>query len=746
MKPNKITDREGETLDPNKVKESKKITKNEIAPLIPESCSDKLYNCIVKIEIDKIISTGFFMKIKKYNEMHFLITCFHSIPTNCFKNKEIINIYYGKKGKEKSKQIKLDENLRFIKRDKDKDVILIEILKDDNIPNSKYLYPDLNYKNGYDLYKNKNFFLAGYPTKNNDQRCFSSGQIKDVDIETFQFTHSLDTENGSSGSPICLKDGLFVIGIHIASLKENNLKLGVFIGIIIDQLEIKGIETKEFNDNKKNEVKDGNIVFFNSSYYSKFYQGMNNQQYILNEMTVLYDNKKLDKFIRIFGDIFVKNNKNKIKLIINGSEQEIEAIINTGYKRDIVINILEIITITDLSCLFFECSTLKLLLDTSNWNMAKVQNMSLMFASCSSLVSLPDIDKWNTSNVSDMQGMFLGGSSLKDLPDISNWNTSKISIIGGMFRECSSLITLPDISKWDIQNIESLGCLFYECSSLISIPDISKWDTSNVTNMNSIFRGCSSLKSVPDISNWETSKVTDIGCLFNGCVSLLSIPDISKWETNNIVFMDGIFEKCISLKNLPDISKWDISNVEALSCIFSKCCSLESIPNISQWDTSNVKDMNGLFLDCFSLKNLPDISKWEVSSVINMVGIFAECSSLTSIPDISNWNTSKVINMPSLFAKCSSLISIPDISNWNTTNLEDISFMFAECLSLNDISAISKWNLKIGVDVRGIFKGMSVQIIPKNILNAGNKFLHPDALNDCIYPELIRYIFDNKSK
>ena len=104
-KANIITGGEGEALDPNKAKESKKITKNEIAPLIPESCSDKLYNCIVKIEINKTISTGFFMKIKKYNEMHFLITFFHCIPTNCFENKEIINIYYGKKGKEKSKQI-----------------------------------------------------------------------------------------------------------------------------------------------------------------------------------------------------------------------------------------------------------------------------------------------------------------------------------------------------------------------------------------------------------------------------------------------------------------------------------------------------------------------------------------------------------------------------------------------------------------------------------------------------------------
>ena len=46
---------------------------NKHAALIPESYSDKLYNCIVKIKINGMISTGFFMKIKKYNEMHFLI-------------------------------------------------------------------------------------------------------------------------------------------------------------------------------------------------------------------------------------------------------------------------------------------------------------------------------------------------------------------------------------------------------------------------------------------------------------------------------------------------------------------------------------------------------------------------------------------------------------------------------------------------------------------------------------------------
>ena len=144
--------------------------------------------------------------------MHFLITCFHCIPENCFENKEIISILYGKKEKEKTKQIELDDNKRFIKRNKERDIILIQILKSDNIPDSKYLYPDLNYKNGYELYKNKNFYLTGYPSENNKERCISSGEIKAINIQKYKFLHSLDTESGSSGSPICLKDGLFVIG------------------------------------------------------------------------------------------------------------------------------------------------------------------------------------------------------------------------------------------------------------------------------------------------------------------------------------------------------------------------------------------------------------------------------------------------------------------------------------------------------------------------------------------------------
>ena len=58
-----------------------------------------------------------------------------------------------------------------------------------------------------------------------------------------------------------------------------------------------------------------------------------------------------------------------------------------------------------------------------------VTNMSYMFYECSSLISLPDISKWDTKNVTNMSYMFNGCSSLISLPDISKWDTLKMLLI-----------------------------------------------------------------------------------------------------------------------------------------------------------------------------------------------------------------------------------------------------------------------------------------------------------------------------
>ena len=116
-------------------------------------------------------------------------------------------------------------------------------MKSDNIPEDKYLLPDMNYKNGgYKMYSESDFYLAGYPSVDDiykeykGERHVSSGKIKRV-FNNFEFEHTLDTRKGSSGSPICLINNRCVIGIHKAGDKNTFINQGTFLGEIIDSLE-----------------------------------------------------------------------------------------------------------------------------------------------------------------------------------------------------------------------------------------------------------------------------------------------------------------------------------------------------------------------------------------------------------------------------------------------------------------------------------------------------------------------------
>ena len=71
-----------------------------------------------------------------------------------------------------------------------------------------------------------------------------------------------------------------------------------------------------------------------------------------------------------------------------------------------------------------------------------------------------DIKKDYISKYGYILYMFYECSSLTILPDISEWNISNINDISFMFYNCSSLIQLPDISKWDTHNIKDMNSLF----------------------------------------------------------------------------------------------------------------------------------------------------------------------------------------------------------------------------------------------------------------------------------------------
>ena len=102
------------------------------------------------------------------------------------------------------------------------------------------------------------------------------------------------------------------------------------------------------------------------------------------EINIIYDIKGDDRDINIFGIIFVMNNRDKCKMIIDNKENEIaeKYYVNSNNNNN----------------------KLNIILKGIN----NVTSMNGMFRYCSSLSSLPDISKWDTNNVTNMNEMFYG--------------------------------------------------------------------------------------------------------------------------------------------------------------------------------------------------------------------------------------------------------------------------------------------------------------------------------------------------
>ena len=103
----------------------------------------------------------------------------------------------------------------------------------------------------------------------------------------------------------------------------------------------------------------------------------------INKIKIKYKVNK-EKKIRLFGKIFVEENKNKCKIKINKIKNELKEY----YEIEDTSNIEEI--------------NIYLI------GIKNIKNMNSMFEECESLLSLTNISKLNTSNITDMNRMFKG--------------------------------------------------------------------------------------------------------------------------------------------------------------------------------------------------------------------------------------------------------------------------------------------------------------------------------------------------
>ena len=225
-------------------------------PPVPISLSNEEMKSICKITINTnsglTMGTGFFMKIS--DSKKYLITNNHVISSEDRDNQNIeIEIYNHKK-------MELNLNNRIIKFfPRPKDITLIEIKKDDKIYDDiKFLYYDLNYKFGYEAYKNEYVFSIEHPL-GKESAC-ASGQI--ININNYEFDHNISTDAGSSGCPIILLNNninlIRVIGIHKSANYIKKVNSGTFIGEIFKDEEV---ENKK-QSNSKNEDNEIFAVLF----------------------------------------------------------------------------------------------------------------------------------------------------------------------------------------------------------------------------------------------------------------------------------------------------------------------------------------------------------------------------------------------------------------------------------------------------------------------------------------------------
>ena len=162
------------------------------------------------------------------------------------------------------------------------------------------------------------------------------------------------------------------------------------------------------------------------------------------DIHIIYKPKKDNKYkTRIFGEKFVKNNKDKAKIIFNDNEYELkeyfEDFIHDEDKYEIRLTLRIFEDISDLSYMFSDCDSLYLFPDDGKIE-ERINNCQISNS----------IESENNNNFNTKTNVILKKNSLELL------NTS---------------------------NVTNMSYMFYKCKSLISIPDISEWNTSQVTNI-----------------------------------------------------------------------------------------------------------------------------------------------------------------------------------------------------------------------------------------------------------------------
>ena len=355
------------------------------------------------------------------------------------------------------------------------------------------------------------------------------------------------------------------------------------------------------------------------------------QDYKISLTYSIKNTNNINKYVKLFDPIFVKNNKDKFSITINGkNEKELK---DYYYNRSNEAKLVVILKekgdepVTNMSYMLNNCKNLTNV-DFKNWKFSNINSMEAMLQLTNTKDILKDITLIESKHLKNVRAMFCKCINVENIPDLRKifCKDNKIEDISMLFNGCKNLVNAKDdkLYEWQAPNLKKMEYLFNRCEKIADI-NLGPFNTEQVKSMCGLFNGCSSLTTIKTKKIWETSNLEDISIMFQGCSSLVKGDFISYLSnTSKVKDMSGLFSKCSKLKK--NIPKLVTNNVEYMVGLFNECTALDKID--ASWNMSNIKDISGMFYKCTGLKNLSGIDNWHFNREFKYENTFDQCPNI----------------------------------------------------------------------------------------------------------------------
>ena len=420
-------------------------------------------------------------------------------------------------------------------------------------------------------------------------------------------------------------------------------------------------------------------------------------------------------------------------------------------------------SVTDLTSMFQNCTSLEYNSSINDWNVSNVTNMSNTFSG--TLEFNQPLNNWDVSKVTNMSSMFRYTDAFNQ--DITGWNVSAVTNMQSMFER--ALVFNQDIKGWNTRNVTDMSAMFMQATAfdrdlgLLRIDALTNgygmFASSGMScdNYSKTLKGWAESSHTPSNVNFATQTGTPYGR--HGMTHRKKLVSQKNWTISG----DNLDFACSLGLITPDVyvTEWDMSKPakdtrsDAATTLFTNFLGtnfvVEYINLADPTDKGIELNANGVLYSPFKLTGLRANAKYRLIAYANpgvpgsvFKGLDAFGSDAKRLSKVTQWGTNEWksltsafyncenmdvtatdrptltggISLASMFQGCTSLVYNPSINNWLTADVTNMVAMFSGATSFNQ--PIGNWNTGSVTDMTAMFLRATSFNQPIGNWNTGN--------------------------